>query len=97
MLGVRGKPFLVSIERWKGSARYETAVSVMLWFIGDHPELREAHQFRTREELRAWLAGVAAVCGSKNVAVDWTAGLRSDRALARLVADCLATEIPQSA
>ena len=90
MLEFRGKPFLVSVERWPGSARHQAAVSVMLWSAGKHPELVEAHQFRSHVELRAWLSSVATICGAKNVAVDWTSSLRADEALATLVGECLA-------
>jgi hypothetical protein len=97
MLRAGTKPFLLSVEPWKGSSGRHASVCVMLWSVDvdDHPQLIEAHQLRTYAELSAWLEAVAARCGRNKVAIDWSATLKTRRRLVTLVARCFDLPIPR--
>lgn len=74
--------------------RANRTTTVMLWTIGEDPQVVEAQALSNPADLRAWLKQTAATYGAGNVVVRWTRQLRAAPHVAKLVAVCLGVELP---
>ena len=69
--------------------------TVMLWTVGEDPQILDAQAFSNPADLRVWLKRVAATYGPGNIVVRWTRQLRAAPHMSKLVAVCLGVDLPE--